>query len=219
MGKCVHCFKELVEVTRDHIFPSSWYTDNTQQNIQRLTVPSCRECNEKFGKLEQKLFMRLVPCIDPTKAEMSGITKKLFHTYTKNPRFLKWLKENLKPYTKDKKPFPGLGPHEGFPLESQSYIPAPVDLLPPVLEKIFRGLEYKFEQRLMKEPYALKIYHVFEEPEEIKKLLSHKSKKDISFGPGFSVERIVPTNMKEPVIYKTIIWGTFISYASVVKKR
>jgi len=211
--KCVHCFIELEKETRDHVFPKSWYTDDTPSWVERWTVPSCEKCNQKFGKLEQDLFVRLVPCINPKKAEMSGITNKLLHTFEKRPHFLKWLLANSKPYTEDKKPFPGLGPHPEAPIESQLYIPGPNDLLMPVLEKIFRGVEYKISGHYIEPPLNLKIYHVFEEPEEVKRLLNFKS--TASLGPGFRIERVVPGNQTFPIFYKTVIWGTLISYSSI----
>ena len=215
--KCIHCLLETTEETKDHVFPKSWYTDDTPSWVERWTVPSCKNCNQKFGKMEQDLFVRLVPCINPKKAEMSGITNKLMCTFSARPHFLKWLLENLKPYSKDKKPFPGLGPHPETPINSQLYIPAPDGLLMPVLEKIFRGLEYKIGGRYIEPPLDLKIYHVFEEPKEIKKLLNFKS--TVSLGPGFRIERVVPDNQTIPVFYKTTIWGTLISYASIDKNE
>lgn len=216
--RCVHCLQDLKEKTRDHIFPSSWYTDDTPSWVERWTVPSCRACNEKLGKLEQELFIRLVPCIDPKKAEASGITNKLIKTFQERPHFLRELSKNLKPYSENMKIFPGFGPHKGFPIEFQKSIDIPWDLLNSVLEKIFRGVEYKLTGQYIEDPYNLKIYHVHEEPELVKNLFQ-KSKKVNFLGPGFKLERALPDGRTRPVLYKTTIWGKLVSYASIYKKQ
>ena len=84
---CVHCLKNLDKDTKskDHVFPSSWYTDDTPSNIQRWTVPSCADCNNSFGKLEKDLFVRLAMCIDPKQAKAVGINKKLMRTFGIGP--------------------------------------------------------------------------------------------------------------------------------------
>jgi len=215
---CIHCLEDLKKKTRDHVFPSSWYTDDTPSWVERWTVPSCRACNEKFGKLEQELFIRLVPCIDPKKAEASGITNKLIKTFQKRPHFLRELSKNLKPYSKNMKILPGLGLHKGFSIESQKGIDVPRNLLISVLEKIFKGVEYKLTGQHIKDPYNLEIYHVYEEPELVKNLFQ-KNKKVNFLGPGFKLERISPDGRTRPVLYKTTIWGTLVSYAWIDKKQ
>ena len=51
-GKCVHCLKVPVDRTWDHMFPKAWYPDTTAENLEKWQVPSCRECNQRLGKLE-----------------------------------------------------------------------------------------------------------------------------------------------------------------------
>jgi len=216
--KCVHCLQELKTKTKDHVFPKSWYTDDTPSWVQRWTAPSCRDCNERFGKLEQELFVQLVPCIDPNKAEASGITNKLKETLQKRPHFLKRLLVKLRPYSKDKKTFPGLGLHPGFPPESQMYIRMPHDLLITVLEKIFRGTEYIMGEEYIEHPYKLEIYHVEKELKEIKDIFEKWGKKE-ALGPGFKIERATPSGMKRPIIYRQTTWGVITSYASIFKNE
>src|SRR5262249_9545678 len=138
--------------TKDHVFPKSWYTDDTPSWVQRWTVPSCATCNGKFGALEKGLFLRLAMCIDPAKAEASGITKALLRSLGVwegisdgereiRKKLLKGILAETKPY-RGEKPLPGLGPHQGFPPEIQRTIPIPENLLMAVLGKIFRGSEY-----------------------------------------------------------------------------
>jgi hypothetical protein len=59
IGKCVHCLKDNVELTDDHMFPKSWYPDTTAENLEKWTIPSCLECNQRLGKLERDLIGRV----------------------------------------------------------------------------------------------------------------------------------------------------------------
>src|SRR5436305_14522758 len=72
---CIHCLNSC-EKSRDHVIPASWYPDNTGPSVQRWTVPSCRRCNQGFGKLENDLLLRLVLCIDPKSEAVSGLANK-----------------------------------------------------------------------------------------------------------------------------------------------
>ena len=228
--QCIHCLKDLDKnsKSKDHVFPSSWYTNDTPANIQRWTVPSCLSCNNRFGKLEKDLFVRLAICIDPQQAEAAGITRKLMRTFGVGPDTgdltneekeirKKLLEEVLKdsfPYEDGIRSFPGFGPHDGFPPEMQRAIKIPVDLLTPVLEKIYKGVEYKLANgRYITNPDKLKVYHVDEEPEEVSALIN-KFAKDASLGPGFKIFRVA-SDQTTIVLYKAIIWGKWISYASL----
>jgi hypothetical protein len=71
-----HCRGRLIEKTKDHVFPRSWYPDSTSPNVQRWTAPSCRACNGKFGEMEKELFVRLALCVDPRKIGAIGLSKR-----------------------------------------------------------------------------------------------------------------------------------------------
>jgi hypothetical protein len=223
---CVHCLTPLTgkEKTRDHVFPSGWYTDDTPSTVQRWIVPSCKECNGCSGKLEKELFLRLALCIDPAKAEASGMTKKLLRSFgigsdisdkekEIRKKELKELLAQTYPYSGEET-LPGFGPHPGFAPELQKVIKIPDDLLISVLKKIFRGCEYMLNrQRYIKPPHILKVYHLHEEPAEVKTLMD-KFASTKTLGPGFAIHRIALPN-DGPVLYKAVIWGTLVSYASI----
>ena len=63
-GRCIHCLQWKPVVTRDHVFPASWYPESTSADIPRWTVPACKRCNERYGELERDLFLRLAACLD-----------------------------------------------------------------------------------------------------------------------------------------------------------
>lgn len=117
-----------------------------------------------------------------------------------------------RPYTPDLTSFPGLGPHEGFPNRVQLAIPAPVEYLVPVTEKIFRGVEYKLGKRYIEPPLELKVYFVNKEPKDIETLMRSVGY-STSLGPGFRVDRAY--GKSGIAMYRAIIWGTLKAYASV----
>src|ERR1700736_2070182 len=65
LGKCVHCLKDPVERNLDHVFPRSWYPDETPDNIEKWQVPSCIPCNTKYGKIESDFLSRVGLALEP----------------------------------------------------------------------------------------------------------------------------------------------------------
>jgi hypothetical protein len=222
--RCVHCLTPLPnkEISKDHVFPSSWYTEDTSPRVQRS---SCKKCNGRFGDLEKELFLRLAVCTDPAKARAAGINRKLLRSFGIGPDISdreKEIRRKLKakifaestPYTGDET-LPGLGPHQGFSPEAQRVMLIPADLLFAVLEKVFRGSEYILNKgRYIEPPHSIKIYHVHEEPASITQVL-RKFATTTSLGPGFELTRATPNDDERMALYKAMIWGTLVSYASI----
>ena len=77
MKRCVHCLKDIDEMTDDHLFPVSWYPKSTPENLAKWKFPSCKECNSNLGKIEEDLLWRLGLTIDPADARSSGIAEKV----------------------------------------------------------------------------------------------------------------------------------------------
>jgi hypothetical protein len=228
---CIHCLGTAGN-TKDHVFPKSWYTQDTPENVQRPTAPSCLSCNNNLGKVEKILFIKLSACIDPLKAEASGINKKLLvslgvgveeNILSKKEKIAR-IKEREKllleitPYNPTIKSFPGLGLHEGYPPEMHSTIKVPDKELKMVSMKIIRGLEYKYSNRYIIPPLIVKIYFI---PDEISttfvdNILKKHGLKE-TYGPGFQVHRAEAMDDTKPaVLYKITIWGTLNFYASVI---
>lgn len=69
----MHCLAWTDAPTSDHVFPRAWYPDSTPQNIEKWQIPSCRKCNERYGKVEDDLLIRLGLCVDNDAAESLGI--------------------------------------------------------------------------------------------------------------------------------------------------
>ena len=62
-GRCVHCGKEVHVRTWDHVFPQSWYPEDSPPNIEKWKIPSCKVCNLEYSQIEEDLFITLALCI------------------------------------------------------------------------------------------------------------------------------------------------------------
>ena len=196
-------------------------------------MPCCSDCNGKFGFLENKLFSRLALCIDPRKAEASGLSKKVmeglgigvvgigddeqFHRKAQLAGLLK----KFARYEEGMETFPGFGPHKGFSEDEQTALLIEEELMGQVARKILRGCEYKLDTgRYIDPPYRLEVAFPnedSEEMEETKAMIQRIGSTDL--GPGFRVQRAVVDTDAKTVIYRVTVWGTLKIYGSVVSSE
>ena len=218
MKRCIHCLNEIVgKVTKDHVFPSSWYPDSTPSEIQRWTAPSCKDCNNKLGEQEKELFLRLAFATDPAKIESSGIAEKAFRSLgirAGNIGDKEWTireKERQKivkeiqnfngptiPVARISEPF--------APGQKVVPVPIPGNLMLSVYKKIIRGCEYVLgNKRFIEHPYKIEIYDgtVSEKFSELTDTLPWTN----NAGPGFNIKRGAATEDSLTVLYEIILWG------------
>ena len=226
--RCVHCRRALKKKTKDHVFPRSWYPKTTPANVQRWTVPSCAECNGKFGEMEKELFVRLALCVDPRKAQAAGLSKKAVESMgigapgisAQERKHREALKKkvlaNAELYKPGTQVFPCLGPHPGFPEHQQVAIRIPEKLLREVAGKIVRGCEYELgNKRIVEAPYVVEVYFLSEE--DIRDVLRiFNAFGPVYIGPGFGVRRAVAHDDPNIVMYKIDIWGAWTIYGSIM---
>src|ERR1700730_12834322 len=72
-GRCVHCLKDHVELTSDHMFPKAWYPDATPANLEKWQFPACEECNSRYSKIERYLLNRFAFVLDPKHPASAGL--------------------------------------------------------------------------------------------------------------------------------------------------
>lgn len=227
-ARCVHCHKILEKKTKDHVFPSSWYPENTPANVQRWTVPSCRDCNERFGEMEKEVFIRAAMCVGPVKGEAAGLSKRALKSLgvkapglsAEEQRHRQALKDGIlkeiTPYVPGTECLPGLGPHPGFPDDQQYQIRISAEQLKAVAGKIVRGCEYVLGQRrIIEDPYALQIYFADEKRiGEVIRLFDNFGPEHL--GPGFQVRRACAHDDPRTALYKIDIWGTWTIDAAII---
>ncbi len=228
-GRCVHCREGLVDKTKDHVFPGSWYPDSTGPEVQRWTVPSCRRCNEEFGEKEKELFVRLALCIDPRKHAAAGISTQASRSFgagvigldPKEKHIREALRDKIfreiKPYTKSVEGhvLPGLGLHPGFPAEQQMQVSIPADLLYAVAKKIVRGCEYWLANgRIIDPPYEIEALFVRDVPEDIRRAFGPFG--PVSLGPGFRIRRAGVVDDLGVAMYEIVIWDTITIFYAIL---
>jgi len=219
LGKCVHCLKEDVPTTDDHVFPSSWYPDITPPTVQRWTVPSCMDCNQKLGQLEKDLLVRLPLCIDPSLEAVSGLASKALRSLgldadglreeekAYRDKFRAKIRSELMPYADvagQPGAIPGCTLWEGNGETEPFAIPIPWAALIIIAEKIACGCEYKLKDRYVELPYGIRTF--ITNPNVVNSLFASFGRL-IDFGPGCQVMRIFVTEDPKRVRYRIAVWG------------
>ena len=151
-GRCVHCGKTHEKLTKDHVFPDSWYPESTPGTVQRWTAPACLLCNGELGPVEKEVFVRLGLCVNPEKVAATGISKRVLRSLgigaegldEDEKRIRAALKNEVlrgaKPFVEEARPhvLPGIGPHPEASSAQQIQIDIPADKLYQVARKIVR---------------------------------------------------------------------------------
>ena len=99
--RCVYCLRFFKELTSDYVFPKSLYPDTTPENVRKIQVPACNECNQKFRKIEDELLQNIRMChneqriIPLSKEKISLLGEKLVRGITYDNR-KKYIDSNRK---------------------------------------------------------------------------------------------------------------------------
>ncbi|WP_148255409.1 HNH endonuclease [Aidingimonas lacisalsi] len=229
-GLCVHCVRKVAERNWDHVFPQSWYPDTTPDNLEKWKIPSCKKCNGEYGRLEEELGTLLSACIDPTKAQASGIWEKTLRSLDpsqgkdeKDKRIRAKRKERLlsQILEGDQIPsegvYPGLGERWGRPRREQHALLVPAKYLERIAEKVVRGLAYIQDGQLLGEDVEIEHLVVAEEEAERIEAVLAEYGSTLHRGPGVEVHRAVTPDDGVSSFSKITIWGQFVMYVSVIK--
>ena len=228
-GPCTYCLREGHR-TWDHVLPVSWYPDSTPADIEKWKVPACFACNNRLGKAESEVLVRLALCLDPNDNKSKGIAQRALRSL--NPRFAKnendkrardrkrrqILKEvaDLGPDPTSDRLFPGFGvqpdygpgPHHAT-LLSEHHLTA-------VSDKIVRGLTFIREGIPLPLEYSLGTYFPREYDDNPVLLMFARVGGSLTRGPGFLVKYGVLSEDRLAGIYMVEIWGRLRIYASVL---
>lgn len=75
---CTYCHVERA-TDGEHVFPKSWYPDNTPNTVQRLTVPSCRACNLRWQQVEESVGHDLLMVCDAEHPDTAGVVNRIMN--------------------------------------------------------------------------------------------------------------------------------------------
>ena len=155
--KCTYCGKEAN--TKDHVIPKELYPKSIRnQNIQLITVPSCKKCNAGFSDDEEHFRNVIVLGGNITDSVSELFRNKVYTSFfkRKSTRHFWQLVDSMKEIDT-----PSGKRHIIFPIKDKK--------VERVLKKIFCGLGYKhFKGCVSKENIAVGVFH-YQIPEFFKK--------------------------------------------------
>ena len=229
-GKCIHCLAVTDRVTADHVFPRSWYPDDTPESVQRPTAPSCGECNNRLSRIEQELLVRLGLCVHPFAQKASGIAAKALRSIGIRAGELSDKEAMIRAKQKEKimaelmtweqiggKPgiLPGFGVHPEAPPETQMAVRVSHASLVALAEKIVRGMEYVIRQRYVEPPYRISTFFIEADAAQVIGRTVLSGAQTEHFGPGLRIRRREAVDDPNVVIYEIMIWQTLIVHCVV----
>ena len=230
-GKCVHCLEHAEYRNWDHVFPKGWYPTSTPDDIEKWKIPTCKSCNDYYGRIESELGILLSLCVDPDTAESAGIYEKTLRALDatkgktrkdaiarakKRDEILAALvsgndvpKESI---------YPGLDDRWGQKEQDQRAISIPADSLTKLVEKIIKGITFLESGRYLDEEIELEHLVVDEHGASQIIELIEKYGETHSRGPGIEIKRVVTPEDGISALYKIVIWGEVVMYASAIQK-
>ena len=229
-GRCIHCRRVLVKKTKDHVFPDAWYPQSTPANVQRWTVPSCGDCNHKYGEMENEVFVPLALCVDPRKIAAAGLSKKALRALgigvgdeldeaekQKRRAVREKILKRMRRYSPEVQPhvIPGMGPHPEAPPNEQFQIHFPANKLHDVLGKVVRGCEYWLADGRIVEPRCELSVHFVHDADVPGVVRAFAPFGPVYLGPGFRVRRAGAHDEPLAALYEIILWDTLKFYAVI----
>lgn len=229
-GICVHCLKEVPKRNWDHVFPQGWYPDTTPENLEKWKIPTCKRCNDEYGKIEEDLGIILSACVNPESAHASGIWEKTLRAF--DPAYGKNEKDRRARARKKQKLlemirtgndipdhgiYPGLGERWGRQRNEQIAVLVPAKHLQKIAEKIVKGLAFIEDKQLLDSDSEIEHHVVTKEGAEPITDMLRQFGETYSRGPGIEVIRAVTQDDGVSALYKITIWGEFVMYVSVIR--
>jgi hypothetical protein len=224
-GRCVHCLKDGVDLNSDHVFPQSWYPDSTPADLEKWQIPSCVDCNDRYGRLERDLIGRLGLALDASNPASAGLADKALRAINpdaaksegdaaaRDARAKKILREMYEgEELKGKEVVPGLGERWDRPLEEQLGISIPEHSLPAMTEKIVRGITFREDHAFIEADQKIDSFMVKDENAKDIKAMLDRAGQEFKREPGLSVRR---ARSEAGDLYEITFWNQFKLYATV----
>jgi len=232
---CIHCLGYFEELTDDHIFPKSWYPDSTPENTEKWVAPACFECNNRLGKIEEEAYKKFALSVSKNDIAASGVSEKVTRLY--NPSLAKNEKDKRRKEANIRKIIPDLLYTDKMPKaimkncgpkkdeSSKLYLVyVPFQLINPFAEKLIRGLEFKFRNKLV-DPNIRRTQITYV-PEEVNNVASAEMQElndilnrdgiKVDRGPGFVVRHAI--DKYDTSLYHITIWGKIEIWGDVSNK-
>ena len=231
VGRCVHCLKDNVVLTSDHMFPKAWYPDATPENLEKWQFPACNECNNRYSKIERDLLGQIRDfarhqassfrrtrrcCVERNLIPMPGTTRKTM--LPAKPRLKKVLAEMCEgeEIPDDPESSRDLANDGDVLRQSKSESKSPAPAWMRWTKKIVRGLAYREDGQFVEPPYEIAAF-VDNEGAAFAKEMVEKAGKEFEREPGLVVRRATVEGDHRTAIYEITFWQQFKTYATVQK--
>lgn len=226
-AQCVYCLKFFEKLTRDHVYLEAWYPPWYPVNLPKPTVPSCKDCNNNFGRVENRIKNQVGLCFNPQDPLGSHICQSAMRNV--NPymgtnvrdvthRFRK--RESLRwkilsgAEIPEKGLYPGFGIAPGIPKMYQGAIQISSDDLIAFTEKVIRGVIFLLDGRLIRGPFSVLSHAVEPLKAAPVDILLQKFGQECGPGPFFSVVRALCEDGGTS-IFRMAVWGRLVRYGCV----
>jgi len=231
-GVCVHCGRHVERRTWDHVFPRGWYPDDTPQDLEKWKIPTCRPCNAEYGQIEEELGIVIPLCLGPDAPNAKGMYRKALRAL--DPSAGRNYKDKLRRQQKKEKllgamlkgdqipsegAYPGLEERWNRLKSDQIALLVPAKHLERLVEKIVKGITYLECGRVLDSQAEIE-HHVVSSAgaAPIESILAAHGEVH-SREPGIEVTRAVAPEDGVSALYKIVIWGEFVLYASVIQNH
>lgn len=231
-GICVHCLQHAQIRNWDHVFPVGWYPTSTPNNIEKWKIPTCKQCNNEYGRIEEDLGHLLSFCIDPEAPESKGVYERMRRAFdpgsAKNEKDREIRSKKRKVLLEsllhgndipEKGMYPGLGERWNRPRAEQAALTVPKSWIDKLAIKIVKGIAYIEDKVLIDDRFELQPHVAEKEAAEEFEQAIDRYGNSLSRGPGILVERAVTPEDGVSSIYKVTIWGQFVVYVSVLPRE
>ncbi|NPU15000.1 hypothetical protein HL666_29925 [Bradyrhizobium sp. 83002] len=227
IGKCVHCLRDGVELTSDHMFPQAWYPDATPENLEKWQFPCCFECNQRYSKIEDDLLNRFALVLDAKHPASQGLVDAALRAIDPNAgrnekdagaraaRRRKLLADTLKGEAiPEDQVVHGLGERWGRGKSEQLAIQIPRAGLDAMTEKIVRGLAYREDGRFIEPPYTIQTF-LDGTGADVAREMIKKAGQAYKREPGLEIIRATVDGDKYSALYEVTFWQQFKTYATI----
>jgi len=227
-GTCIHCGVPSEELTGDHVFPESWYPDSTPLDLEKWQAPSCKSCNEGYGRLERTLFLKLAMGLEPWTVGAEGIAERALRSF--DPRTAK--NENDRKHREGAREkvrrsivnvsavsftepiLPNIGTIHSSGDQGYSIEIVPQADLHRLIGKFVRGISYLATGGVLAPEYVIRVIPLMHSDRLPQHLLESPATV-FERGPGFRVERHGTCDDRFAALFRIQFWGRYEFFATV----
>jgi hypothetical protein len=227
---CAYC-GERTAATDDHIFARGFFPENVGSNIERWTVRSCDECNNRFSQMEGRVIRYIASSLDPKNPASAGVWDRVKRSIdpdkARNEKDRAMRERTRSAFYSslaeiDHIPEQGVLPsfRDNFEQGSRMMVKISAADLNGTIEKWARGVHYKTTARTLTRDNQIEVLHfdTVGEDEVLKPIRKRATR--LEPGPGVEVLQLIAGGPNDGyrTWYEFRVWEQFTVFASVVEE-